>query len=237
MEFTFRRAKALFVKEAKDLTKNTNVFLLCLLPIAFAFFPRLTQMDLPQMQTALDAFIPVMGLNLVVVSLVMASFIAEEKEKNTMRTLMLSSVSPWEFLVGKAALILIIGMVNTAAVFFIIGVESQFLAANLLTFFPVIITMTVIGGIIGLLVQNMMATGIVAMPVIGLFMFIPMLALHNEAMAKVSQYLPNVKAQEILQRVMDGQAVEARSIVIILAWIVLSVISFALIYKRKGLDG
>jgi ABC-2 type transport system permease protein len=66
----------------------------------------------------------------------MASFIAEEKEKNTMGTLMLPSVSPWEFLVGKAALILIIGMINTAAVFFIIGVDSQFLAANLLTYFP-----------------------------------------------------------------------------------------------------
>jgi hypothetical protein len=66
-------------------------------------------------------------------------------------------------------------------------------------------------------------------------MFIPMLALHNEAMAKISQYLPNVKAQEILARVLEGQAADAQSIVVILAWIALSVISFALIYKR--LDG
>ncbi len=130
MVFSIKRVNALFTKEIKDFTKNLNVFFLCFLPIFTTLFTNTIQESSDSLQGDLNFFQLSNGLsmNLVLVGIsIMAIIIAEEKEKNTMRTLMLSGVSPFEFLAGKALLVFFITTINNVAIFFIVGVDTAHL--------------------------------------------------------------------------------------------------------------
>lgn len=127
MEFSMRRVNALFKKKVKDFGKNMNVSLMCLLPIAFSIiYSRLVgDSTLDGHLVKIDILIMCTGMNLVMVSsFVVAMLIAEEKEKNTLRTLMLSGVSPLEFLTGKIFMSFLISEIINVAIFFIIGISS-----------------------------------------------------------------------------------------------------------------
>lgn len=243
MSISFKRVAALFSKEFKDFTKNLNVFMICFLPILLTLFNANLQGDSLQGQDGPKMFMLANGVNvnlmLVAVS-VMAILISEEKEKNTMRTLMLSSVSPFEFLAGKALLLFIVTTISNIAIYSIIGLDIQFLPAYLLITTLVAISMLIIGSTIGLLSPNQMATGVLATPIAIFFMFIPILAQTNSN--KIFRYaaltLPTYNLQLVLDRIIHGLPIDllSREILIIIGWIGLSLIVFTYAYRKKGLD-
>lgn len=242
MEFSMRRVNALFKKEIKDLGKNMNVLLMCMLPILFSLmYSKIFGGDNSGDGLGkVDILILCLGMNLVLVaSFVIAMLIAEEKEKNTLRTLMLSSVSPWEFLAGKALITSLLAVIINVAMFFIIGLEIKFLGMYILLTTLVILSMIEIGAAIGIIAPNQMATGVVGMPVMMILLLIPMFARLNKTLEKVAEFMPNYKMNVMLEKVFKGESLGSESIygiAVILVWIIIGAVVFAYTYNKKGLD-
>ncbi len=169
MGFSMRRVNALFKKELKDVLKNTNIFIMVLLPLVICFlyskvFGSVSG-KLDGKSSSLFVLDLSVNMNLILVSaFVIAMLIAEEKEKNTLRTLMLSAVTPLEFFAGKALLTLFMTIVTNTIMFFILSIELRhlplFLGATTLCSF----CMIAFGALIGILAKNQMATGALGMP-------------------------------------------------------------------------
>jgi len=155
-----------------------------------------------------------------------------------MRTLMLSSVSPLEFLLGKAIVMSLFSVATNVAIYFVIGMDTQYLGQFILWSTLVVITMVQIGGIIGLIAPNQMATGVVGMPVLMVFLILPMLAPLNNTLEKMSAVLPNYNFQVIFRDIISGKGYGdlTYNIIAILVWIGLAAIAFAYTYNKKGLD-
>ena len=170
---------------------------MALLPILLAVF--YSNMD--SIKEFFAGFIIVMTITMVG-SYVQAIIIAEEKEKHTLRVLMLSPASPIEVILGKSVL----------TVFFVLA--SSFISLVILDTFKGNISMLVIiiligtllcvvlGTIVGLLSQNIAQTSILGLPIFIIFIMGPMLQemVKNEFIIKVVKLLPTNHVMEALQK-------------------------------------
>lgn len=237
MEFSIRRVNVLFKKELKDIGKNANVICVCALPVLFTI---IYSKIFKENSAKIAILILCLQISLVLVSqLVIAVLIAEEKEKNTLRTLMLSGMSPLEFLAGKALITLLTSVVINIAMFFIIGVPVQYLCKYIILTTLVALSMIGIGAVIGAFSSNQMATCIVGMPVMVIFLMIPVLANLNKALESIAKFFPNYNMNLMLIRIFGGKSIGHESLYgmfNILAWIVIIAVCFAAVYNKKGLD-
>ncbi|MBJ7987982.1 ABC transporter permease, partial [Bacillus cereus] len=99
MTFSMRRFSAIFRKEVQDFKTNSQSLIMMAMPIFFAI-----------LYSRSDNFREVGASTLITMTLVLvggfiqAMLIAEEKEKSTLRVLMLSPASSIEVLIGKSSL-------------------------------------------------------------------------------------------------------------------------------------
>lgn len=242
MAVSMRKIKALLRKEVKTLPKNKNVLFMSLIPILLSVFCNylLGNSNRGNPMVATEMLFVCVGMNVTLISsYIVAMLIAEEKEKNTLRTLMLSGVTPMEFFVGKMLITVLMSEITDLAIFFIIGINIRYLGTFLLLTTLVVLSMIGIGGAIGIIAPNQMATGMIGMPVLMVLVFVPMLALINDTMAKISKFLPNYSMKLLLDQTMLGakSGVQALfQIMVIILWIILSAVVFTVTYHKIGLD-
>lgn len=99
MTFSIKRALAIFQKDYKDLSRNLFVSSTLIMPLFFAVF--YSRID----DGGVDITYFVINITFSLVAIfVQCALIAEEKEKNTLRGLMLSPASTLDILLGKSAL-------------------------------------------------------------------------------------------------------------------------------------
>lgn len=234
MEFSIRRVNALFKKEIKDFGKNMNVFVMCFFPIMIcALYSKILGGNLDHnLMVNINILTLSLGTNLVMVgSYLIAMLIAEEKEKNTLRTLMLSA--------GKALITLLVTEIINVILFFMIGMNIQYLGKYMLLSTLVVLSMIEIGAIIGILSPNQMATGVVSMPALIIFYILPLGAKINKTIGRISELLPNYNMNIMLEKVFKGETIGVEStynICIILVWILIGAVLFMYAYNKKGLD-
>ncbi|KRU26656.1 ABC transporter permease [Clostridium botulinum] len=242
MDFSIRRINALLKKEIKDFAKNMNVSVMYLLPIMFSiiYSKLLGNNSSNDVMNKINILILCVGMNISLISsMVISMLIAEEKEKNTLRTLILSAVSPWEFLAGKVLITFLVSEVINIAIFFSIGCDIQYLGKYILITTLVLFSMIEIGAIIGIISPNQMATGVFSMPVVMIFFVIPMFAEVNKIIETIAKFLPSYHMNIMIARLFKGETFgieSTRSIAIILVWIIIAVIAFAFTYNKRGLD-
>lgn len=241
MEFSIRRVSALFKKEIKDVGKNKNVLLMGMLPILYSILYSKLNIgsELGGNVGKTDILIMCLDLSLVMVAFfVIALLIAEEKEKNTLRTLMLSAVTPWEFLAGKVLITFFMSEIINVAMFFIVGIDAKYLGIYILLTTLVIFSIIELGALVGIIAPDQMSTGVIGMPVAMILLLIPMLAKSNETLTKIAEFMPNYNMDLMLEKVFKGETIGAESaysIFIILGWILIIVIAFAYCYKKRAL--
>lgn len=242
MEFSIRKVSGLFNKEIKDIGKNKNILLMSLLPILYAFIysKMITGQGMGDGPNKVEILLLCLGMNLALVSgFVTAMLIAEEKEKNTLRTLILSGVTPLEFLTGKILITFILSEIINVAMFFIIGMETQYLVKYILVTTIVVLIMIGIGAIIGILSPNQMSTGVIGMPVLMIFLLLPMFAMFNETLSKIAKFGPNYHMNLIIEKIFRDEVIvvgSGNSIVVMGGWLVISAVTFIYIYNKVGLD-
>ncbi|BDB00559.1 ABC transporter permease [Clostridium botulinum] len=242
MDFSIRRVNALLKKEIKDFVKNMNVWVMCFLPVMFSiiYSKLLGNNSSSAPMNKVSVLILCVGMNIALISsMVISMLIAEEKEKNTLRTLMLSAVSPWEFLAGKVLITFLVSEVVNIVIFFFIGCDIQYLGQYILITTLVLFSMIEIGSIIGIISPNQMTTGVFSMPVITIFFIIPMFAEANKTIETIAKLLPNYNMNIMLARLFKGESIFSKSsygMAVILGWIIIAALAFGWVYKKRGLD-
>ncbi|AGX42022.1 ABC transporter permease [Clostridium saccharobutylicum] len=242
MEFSMTRVNALIKKEIKDLSKNMNIVMMCAFPIIFCiiylklFEGNTSNVEIDKVQILLLCI----NINFLLVSCFsIVAMIAEEKEKNTLRNLILSGVTPLEFLIGKMITILLVSVIIDIIMFFIVGIDIQYLWKYVILTTLVVVSMIEIGAILGIIAQNQLSANIIAMPVMMFFLFIATYAKFNESIEKIAVFLPNYNINIILDKIFKGSNISiehAYGIFVILIWIVISGVAFAYVYKKRRLD-
>ncbi|KRG14083.1 ABC transporter, partial [Lederbergia galactosidilytica] len=166
MIFSLKRSMAIFQKDYKDVIKNYFVSTSALMPILLAAFYGRMGVE------TISGHYMVFNLTLcLVAAYVQCALIAEEKEKNTLRGLMLSPASTLEILAGKSLL----SFIGTAIIIlisaFLIEYKPMDLVVISLAMVLSILFYIGLGTLLGLLTKSVMEASVVIMPFFGLFSF------------------------------------------------------------------
>lgn len=239
MNIAWYKVKTLIIKDLKNLIRNLNVSFMLLLPIGFALLYKNIMPSTEAFNPSVFVFELCILLNVGLIPIsVVAMSIAEEKEKHTLRTLILSNVSASEFLIDKVFVGYLLFIIDSILIFFICGMEITSLPWYFIVFSISAISALLFGAIVGLLSKDQMTTGYYSTPVMLLFMA-PIFGMMNETLDKVTNILPT-KSMLQLFTVKNFQDLLTQdslfSLGVILVWIILSIIIFRIIYKKNRFD-
>ncbi|SHG57330.1 ABC transporter permease [Ornithinibacillus halophilus] len=236
MSFSLKRINAIFQKDLKDLSKNMYIGSIIVLPILMAFLYSIGDGETPILLHYL-----VINLALSsVTAFIQCAVIAEEKEKNTLRGLMLSPASLTEILTGKSLVSLILTVVTIALCMVITGYEPTNLPLVILAIFVASLFFLALGTLLGLLTRSIIEASVVILPFIFLFGFGSMAKPFIEEITwlKFMEYLPNSQLEEIAYGVEVGAGFSdiLENLAIILVWVLVGVILTIFVYKKRELD-
>lgn len=238
----FARIRVLLKKEVKNLLTNWNVLFMCLVPVLFSFIYTNLFNGVQTSEGISKYEIQDICLDiniLIIAGFMIAILIAEEKEKNTLRTLMLSGVSQLDFLTGKFIITFLVTEILNVLVFYIIGIDSVYLGEFILITSLLLIIMIEIGATVGISVKNQMAAGTIGTPIFIVFLMVPIFSRFSKSVEYIAGILPNYNMNIIFRKMFSEGAIEmvdSKNIAVIIIWIIASGIIFVQTYKRIGLD-
>ena len=164
-----------------------------------------------------------------------SAIIAEEKEQNTLRALLMSNVTPPQYLLGIGSYVWLLCMLG-AIVF---GVCNDYSAAEFLQFLLImaagIFLSVLLGAIIGIISKNQMSATSLTVPVMIVFSFLPMLAMFNETIEKLATFVYSQQVFLLINRIGTADP-EPKNILILFLNATLAIIIFFSIYKKKGME-
>lgn len=221
-----------FLKQIKETLKNKSIL------IQFVMFPVLAVImentvrldDMPEHFFA--KLFAVMFVGMAPLTC-MSSVISEEKEKNTLRVLMMSNVKPVQYLLGIGSYIWIMCMAG-AAVF---AVSGEYKGADFVSFMLVmavgIVLSILVGAVIGIISKNQMSATSVTVPVMMIFSFLPMLSMFNETIEKIAKI---TYSQQISILVNSNFKNAADSIAVLAVNFILAAVLFFTAYRKNGME-
>ncbi|PEE41058.1 ABC transporter permease [Bacillus pseudomycoides] len=235
MTFSMRRLSAILRKEVQDLKNNAQILLLALLPIGLAFFYK----QLGSGKEMMGGIVVVMVMSMIV-TIAQATLIAEEKEKHTLRVLMLSPASPIEVIVGKSLPIIILSIVlNFVSLFLLNVLQGSILLLSVIIVIGTLLFI-ILGTLVGLLAKSLVQVSVITTPISMILLMGPILneVIKNEMIKKVVSYLPTNHIFEAIVSVVNGKgfSVIQTNLLNISIWLVITVIVCMFVYKKKQLD-
>ncbi|WP_413377383.1 ABC transporter permease [Alkalihalobacillus sp. 1P02AB] len=230
---SLKRIQTIFIKDYKDLMKNSYMLSTAIMPLLFAFlFGRGEEVEL------IVSIVPITLAMVIVGSFVQAAMIAEEKEKNTLRGLLLSPLSTSEVFIGKSLLSAVLTAIMIAGVILISGFP---IPENTLLFIVAIFISLVIyigiGTILGLMSRTVMETTVVGMPVLIIFGMSSLFRnfFESEWLYNILSYLPDGQFATLVLNLHQGLPV-GENLVILGIWALVTIVITVLIYKRRRFD-
>lgn len=228
-----RNIMAIFKKQVKDTIQNKTVL------IQFIMFPLLA--------LVMSRTITIEGMpenffvNLFATMYIgmapltsIAAVIAEEKEKNTLRVLMMSNVKPYEYLLGVGSYIWFACMLGAA----VICAAGGFALRESIAFMGImavgILASLLMGAAIGTWSRTQMMATSITVPVMMIFSFMPMLSLFNDTIAKIAKFIFSQQISIMLGQINALQP-EADNICIVVINMVIFIALFTFSYKKCGL--
>lgn len=235
MQISLKRIRAIFLKDLKEMQRNSYSISTLLLPLIFVFL--ITLIEEPGFELGL---LPINLSLLIVGTFIQAAMIAEEKEKNTLRGLLLSPANPYEILIGKSLLsvlsatfIMIISMVVldyrvSSPMIFVISIGLS------------LVIYISIGTLLGLISRSVMETSIIGIPLLFLFgmSFLIEIISDNAMLIKILSYLPNEQLDTIWLHLGHGESISGifGNVFILLIWAIISIMVSLFIYQRQRFD-
>lgn len=235
MNLSIKRSIAILQKDYKDVSKNLYVSTTFFMPILFAVFYGRMGVD------SIDAHYLIINMTFcLVAAYIQSSLIAEEKEKNTLRGLMLSPASTLDILVGKSLL----SFISTIIVIVIAAFLSEYRPENLFIVSIAIILSTIfyigLGTVLGLVTKSVMEASVVIMPFFFLFSFGTFLMnlADKYPVLKVAEYLPNIQIVDLANEVQLGAGFSDVwvNLLIIFAWVVAIFALVLVVYRKRMMD-
>lgn len=227
-----RTINAILGKQIKDIWKNAQVLILFFMFPLIALVMTKSMGDMGQGELF---FISIFGImhGIFTPLLTTASLISEEKEQNTLRVLLMSRVSPVEYLVSTGGFVLICTVVS-GGIFLVAGELNvsqsfKFMSVLCLAAFISIILGMCIGG----QAKNMMAANGMAVPLGMVFAFLPMLASFNDKIERFSKLTYGGQ----LKGIMEGSGeLSMGGVTVIVCNLLVIIIAFVLVFRRNKLE-
>ena len=229
-----KNISVIFLKQLKDTLKNKAIL------IQFVMFPLMAVImentvkfeDMPE--KFFVKLFSVMFVGMAPLTCISA-IISEEKEKNTLRTLMMSNVKPLEYLCGIGGYVWLMCMAGTA----VFAVCGGFTGVSLVKFVAVmaagVILSELIGGVIGIFSKNQMSATSVTVPVMMIFSFLPMLSMFNDKIEKVAN-LTYTQHLSILINGLGTASIEAKNLLIPAINLLIAAVLFIAAFKKRGME-
>ena len=224
----------IFKKQIRDTLKNKMVLIQFLMfPVLVVIFENVVKIeDMPE-----HFFVKLFAVMFVGMAPLtcMSAIIAEEKEKNTLRVLLMSNVKPAEYLVGVGAYVFVMCSAGMAVFAVVGGYSGTELVRFIAAMSAGIILSELTGAVIGIFSRNQMTATSISVPVMMLFAFLPMLSMFNDTIKSVAQVTYSQQISELINGIGDS-GIQTESLIVIAVNFVLAVILFTVAYKRKGLE-
>lgn len=228
-----KHAIAIFKKQIKDTVKNKAVL------IQFIMFPIMTLImnnaiqinDLPKNFFVLlfaSMYIGMAPLTAI------SAIIAEEKEQNTLRVLLMSNVKPSAYLIGVGSYVWLSCLLGSAVICFAGSYTPKERVFFLLTMAIGILISLLLGAAIGTFSKTQMMATSLMVPTMIFFSFLPMLSLFNETVAKFAKYTYSEQIRLALAGIGDPH-ISGESICIVAVNMMLFAGLFFTAYKKSQL--
>lgn len=235
MTFSWKRVNAIFQKDFKDFSRNMAVSIVIFLPLILAAV--YGRMGLDSIQAHF------MNINMtfaMVGTYVQCCLIAEEKEKNTLRGLMLSPASTLEILGGKSLL----SFVLTIVIAFFCAYLSEYRPVNITIVAVAIIISSIffigLGTLLGLIAKSVMESSVIVLPVLVIFTMGSSVTAWADKypVLQLAEYLPNTQLIDLATKVEQGAGFSDvfSNLVVIVIWAVVVYILTAIVYKKRMVD-
>ncbi len=230
-----KNAATIYRKQVKDTGKNIALL------IQFVMFPMMAivmenaiQVDnLPE--HFFVGMFAVMHIGMAPLN-VTTAIIAEEKEKNTLRGLLFGGVTPLAYLAGIGGYVFSACMIG-AVVFALLGGYHgiEFVLFLLIMAAGIMVSMF-FGAMIGISSKSQIAAASVMTPVMMVFAFLPMIAMFNETIAKVADFVYSQQIQLLLNDLASRTAPEPKSLAVLALSALIAAGMFGWSYRRCGLN-
>ena len=230
-----RNCMIIFRKQMKDTGKNIALLIqFIMFPLMAIIMENAIQLDDMPEHFFVGMF-AVMHIGMAPLN-VTTAIISEEKEKNTLRTLLFANVKPSEYLIGIGGYVFSACMTG-AIIFDLLGgyCGKEFGLFLLIMAAGVMVSM-LIGAAIGIRSKSQLAATTVMTPVMMVFAFLPMLAMFNDTVAKVADITYSQQIQLMLNGVTSGTAPEPKSLIVIAVSMALAAGAFVYTYHKSGLS-
>ena len=171
---------------------------------------------------------------------VTSAALAEEKEKNTLRTLMTSSITGIEFFLGS--ILPITGMIMVINLLLLPVSGSTLGDINLLLylFVTLIATLTscIIGMIMGIFAKNQVSASTITTPVLMIFIFIPTFAGLVDSLQGISSFLFTGVISDMANAISTHTAFSLGGfqLVVLIGEILISILLFLYCYHKNGYE-
>lgn len=223
---------AIFRKQVKDILKNTQVLIL------FAIFPVIAYVMTSSMKMETAFFVSLFGTMHAVFTPLMASasIIAEEKEKNTLRILILSNVKPFEYLLSIGSFVFILTNISSFLFAWIGGFRGRDFFGFVLVMMLGSICSIILGAALAIFSKNQMSATASAIPLAMVFSFLPMLSAFNDSVGSISRFTFGQQISNLLKSPQMGTFTAEPFLIILVNFLVIGSL-FVFAFHKKGLDG
>ena len=190
MNISVKRIQAIFMKDYKEFSRNYVISSVVLMPLVLAlFYGRVGS-------NSIDMYFLPLNITLsMVTTYVQACLIAEEKERNTLRGLMMSPASTFDILFGKSLLVFLTTGIILAVSCYLVGFAPKQIIVIALALALSTAFYLALGTICGLFTKSIMEASLAVLPVMIIFTFGPLaLSLgEDHLLYKIVEVLPSTQ--------------------------------------------
>ena len=229
-----KNTAVIFRKQLSDTLKNKTILIQFLMfPVLVIIMENLVRIeDMPE-----HFFVKLFAVMFVGMAPLtcMSAIISEEKEKNTLRVLMMSNVRPAEYLIGVGAYVFVMCSAGMA----VFAAAGGYSGTGLVRFIAVmsagIILSELTGAVIGVFSRNQMTATSVTVPVMMIFSFLPMLSMFNDTVRNAARITYSQQISDLINGI-GTSGISAESVIVIAVNAVIAAALFVIVYRRKGLE-
>lgn len=225
---------AVFNKQVKETLKNKTILIQFLMfPVMAVIMENTIKLDgMPE-----HFFVKLFAVMFVGMAPLtcMSAIISEEKEKNTLRALMMCNVKPFEYLAGVGMYVWLMCMAG-AVVFALCGnYTGAELGGFMLIMAVGILLSQLTGAVIGVFCKDQMAESSVTIPVMMVFSFLPMLSMFNESIERIARITYSQQINILINDI-GAAPMKTESLLVIGLNFLVIFGAFCVAFKKKGLE-
>ena len=222
---------ALFLKQFKDILKNTPVIILF---VVYPVIALIMTQAMKQQEEMGSFFIQIFAvMHCIFTPIVAASMIiSEEKEKNTLRVLIMSNVTLKEYLFSIGGFIFMLTLISGMSFLLLKPMNTDELILFIVYMAAGSLISVILGACNGFFSKNTAAASGIAVPSGMFFAFLPMLAYFNKDIEALSRF---TYGQQI-SYVLAGNGIDLFGLSVLLVNLLLLIILATILYRRTVSD-